>query len=167
MHLVSHAFAKGCLFLVAGAIVYRTGIREIRELRYLSVKMPWTAATFTVAAFSMIGIPPTSGFFSKLYLILGAIDAEQWLFVAVILVSSMLALMYFVNVVRYIYFPPEDAAAGGAGREGSERPARDEAPLTMVVPMVILAVATVLLGLFNGEVVSRFLDPAVAASIGR
>ena len=86
---------------------------------------------------------------------------------AVILVSSMLALMYFVNVVRYIYFPPEDAAAGGASREGFERPARDEAPLTMVVPMVILAVATVLLGLFNGEVVSRFLDPAVAASIGR
>ena len=167
LHLVSHAFAKGCLFLVAGAIVYRTGIREIRKLRYLSVKMPWTAATFTVAAFSMIGIPPTSGFFSKLYLILGAIDAEQWLFVAVILVSSMLALMYFVNVVRYIYFPPEDAAAGGASREGFERPARDEAPLTMVVPMVILAVATVLLGLFNGEVVSRFLDPAVAASIGR
>ena len=166
LHLVSHAFAKGCLFLVAGAIVYRTGIREIRELRYLSVKMPWTAATFTVAAFSMIGIPPTSGFFSKLYLILGAIDAEQWLFVAVILVSSVLALMYFVNVVRYIYFPPEDAAAGGASREGFERPARDEAPLTMVVPMVILAVATVLLGLFNGEVVSRFLDPAVAASIG-
>ena len=167
LHLVSHAFAKGCLFLVAGAIVYRTGIREIRELRYLSVKMPWTAATFTVAAFSMIGIPPTSGFFSKLYLILGAIDAEQWLFVAVILVSSVLALMYFVNVVRYIYFPPEDAAAGGAGREGFKRTARDEAPLTMVVPMVILAVATVLLGLFNGEVVSRFLDPAVAASIGR
>ena len=68
LHLVSHAFTKGCLFLVAGAIIYRTGIREIRELRYLSLKMPWTAATFTVAAFSMIGIPPTSGFFSKLYL---------------------------------------------------------------------------------------------------
>jgi multicomponent Na+:H+ antiporter subunit D len=167
LHLVSHAFAKGCLFLVAGAIVYRTGIREIRELRYLSVKMPWTAATFTVAAFSMIGIPPTSGFFSKLYLILGAIDAEQWLFVAVILVSSVLALMYFVNVVRYIYFPPEDAAAGVANGEGFERPTQDEAPLTMLVPMVILAVATVLLGLFNGEVVSRLLDPAVAASIGR
>ena len=167
LHLVSHAFTKGCLFLVAGAIVYRTGIREIRELRYLSVKMPWTAATFTVAAFSMIGIPPTSGFFSKLYLILGAIDAEQWLFVAVILVSSVLALMYFVNVVRYIYFPAEDAAAGVVNGEGFERPTQDEAPLTMLVPMVILAVATVLLGLFNGEVVSRFLDPAVAASIGR
>ena len=167
LHLVSHAFTKGCLFLVAGAIVYRTGIREIRELRYLSVKMPWTAATFTVAAFSMIGIPPTSGFFSKLYLILGAINAEQWLFVAVILVSSVLALMYFVNVVRYIYFPAEDAAAGVANGEGFERPTQDEAPLTMLVPMVILAVATVLLGLFNGEVVSRFLDPAVAASIGR
>ena len=168
LHLVSHAFAKGCLFLVAGAIIYRTGIREIRELRYLSLKMPWTAATFTVAAFSMIGIPPTSGFFSKLYLILGAIDAEQWMFVAVILVSSVLALMYFVNVIRYIYFPADDTTAGVSGGEARvERPARDEAPLTMLVPMVILAAATILLGLFNGEVVSRFLDPAVAASIGR
>ena len=168
LHLVSHAFTKGCLFLVAGAIIYRTGIREIRELRYLSLKMPWTAATFTVAAFSMIGIPPTSGFFSKLYLILGAIDGEQWMFVAVILVSSVLALMYFVNVIRYIYFPADDTAAGVSGGEAwVERPAQDEAPLTMLVPMVILATATVLLGLFNGEVVSRFLDPVVAASIGR
>ena len=163
LHLVGHAFMKGCLFLVAGAIVYRTGIRQIRELRYLSVKMPWTTAIFTVAAFSMIGIPPTTGFFSKLYLILGAIDAEQWLFVAVILVSSVLALMYFVNVMRYMYFP--EAGAGGSAT--GDRPVANEAPLTMLVPMGILAVVIVMLGLFNGEVVTRFLDPAFSERILR
>ena len=115
LHLVNHAFMKGCLFLVAGAIVYRTGRCNIRDLQNLGTAMPWTAGAFVLAAFAMIGIPPAGGFFSKLYLILGAIDEEQWVFVAVILLSSMLALAYFGNVIRYLYFPP--AAAGRAGAE--------------------------------------------------
>ena len=167
LHLVNHAVMKGCLFLVAGAIIYRTGLREIREFRYLSIRMPWTTATFAVAAFSMIGIPPTSGFFSKLYLILGAIDAGQWVFVAAILFSSVLALGYFVNVIRYMYFPNEGALAAGGEAPVPEEPTRDEAPLTMLVPMLVLGAAIVLLGLFNGEVVSRFLDPAVPTGFAR
>ena len=167
LHLLHHAVMKGCLFLVAGAIIYRTGLREISEFRHLSIKMPWTAATFTIAAFSMIGIPPTSGFFSKLYLILGAIEAGQWVFVAVILLSSVLALGYFVNVIRYMYFPKERAHETRGEVPVPEEPTRNEAPLTMLVPMLVLAAGTVLLGLFNGEVVSRFLDPAIPAGFVR
>ena len=168
LHLVNHAVMKCCLFLVAGAIVYQTGIREIRELRQLSIKMPWTAATFTIAALSMIGIPPMGGFFSKLYLILGAIDARQWIFVAAILFSTMLALAYLGNVIRYMYFPEEEAADGTDGETRvAEEPRREEAPLTMLVPMLVLAAGIVLLGLFNGEVVSRFLDPTIPVSFVR
>ena len=94
LHLVNHAFMKCCLFLVAGAIVYQTGRREIHTFRKLSRKMPLTTAAFTICAFGMIGLPPTGGFFSKVYLILGAIDQEQWVFVGVILVSSVLAIGY-------------------------------------------------------------------------
>ena len=116
LHLVNHAVMKGCLFLAAGAIVYRTGCREIPRLRNLSRRMPWTAAVFTVAAFSMIGLPPFGGFFSKLYLILGAIEGERWVFLALILLSSVLALAYFANVLRYLYVPGEaPATAGPAG----------------------------------------------------
>ncbi len=168
LHLVNHAVMKGCLFLVAGAIVYQTGLREIRELRKLSLKMPWTAATFMIAAFSMIGIPPLGGFFSKLYLILGAIDAGQWIFVAAILFSSVLALAYLGNVIRYMYFPEEEAAAGAGGETRvAEEPRREEAPLTMLVPMLVLAAGIVLLGLFNGEVVSLFIDHAIPVSFIR
>ena len=105
LHIVSHAFMKGCLFLVAGAIVYQTGLREIRDFRHLSVRMPWTAATFSIAAASMVGIPPTAGFFSKMYLVLGAIDAEQWVFVGILLFTSVLTLVYLTNVIRYMYLP--------------------------------------------------------------
>ena len=171
-HLINHSVMKACLFLVAGSIVYRTGLRKIHELRNLSAKMPWTAAAFSVVAFSMIGIPPTAGFFSKLYLILGAINAEQWVFVGVILLSSILALAYFVNVIRYMYLSPDKAETGTATTTGGQpvaipEPQRDEAPVSMLVPMLILAVSVVLLGLFNGEIVSRFLDPVVPASFSR
>jgi len=166
LHLVGHAFMKACLFLVAGSIVYRTGLRQIREFRYLSVKMPWTSAIFVVAAFSMIGIPPTTGFFSKLYLTLGAIDDERWIFVAVILISSILALMYFMNVIRYMYLPEEKVTTEGSTQKlTSSQPIFDEAPLTMLIPMGILAVLIIVLGLFNGEIVSSFIDPAISTRI--
>ena len=165
LHLVNHAVMKGCLFLVAGAIVYRTGVRDIRGLRNLSAKMPWTAGAFTISAFSMIGIPPTAGFFSKLYLILGAAKSEHWVFLGIILFSSVLALVYFVNVIRYMYFPSPAADADTAPPPLD--PTRDEAPLTMLVPTTILAAAVVLLGVFNGEIVSRFIDTVIPASFAR
>ena len=166
LHLVNHAVVKGCLFLVAGAIVYRMDKREIRDLRNLSTKMPWSAAAFTVAAFAIIGIPPTGGFFSKLYLILGAINAEAWVFVGVILLSSVLALAYFVNVIRYMYFP---ASADGELSLASDEPAprRLDAPLPMLVPILVLTVAIIGLGIFNGEIVARFLEPTLPTSFIR
>ena len=165
LHLVNHAFMKGGLFLVAGAIVYRTGLREIREFRSLSLKMPVTAATFTVCAFAMIGIPPTGGFFSKFYLILGAIDAGNWVFVGVIVLSSVLALAYLANVLRYIYFPKEATARGGGGQPVPEAIKRDEVPWTMLGPMLAITAVIVLLGVFNGEVVGRFIEPATPAGL--
>ena len=124
LHLVNHSVMKGCLFLAAGAILYRTGCREIVQLRHLSRRMPWTAALFSVAAFSMIGLPPFGGFFSKMYLILGAIEGEQWVYLALILLSSVLALAYFANVLRYLYVaseaPPAAGPAGGAAASASE-----------------------------------------------
>ena len=168
LHLVNHAFMKGCLFLVAGAIVYRTGRREIRDLRNLGTAMPWTAGAFVLAGFAMIGIPPAGGFFSKLYLILGAIDAGQWVFVGVILLSSVLALAYFGNVIRYLYFPPQaDAAASPAGAgtaPPAAAPAGLEAPPSMLVPILVLAAGIIGLGLFNGTVVSLFIEQALPAT---
>ncbi len=174
LHLVNHAFMKGGLFLVAGAISYRTGIREIRSLRNLSSRMPWTAATFAVCTLAMIGIPPTGGFFSKLYLLLGAIEREHWVFVGVILTSSVLALTYLSNVIRYMYLPPAENEASVLNRDTDavivsrqEGIRSDDVPMTMLVPMMILALGTILLGLFNGEVVSRFIEPAIPARLLR
>ena len=129
--------------------------------------MPWTAATFTVAAFSMIGIPPTGGFFSKLYLLIGAVDAEQWVFVGLILFSSTLALVYLGNVIRYMYFQKDEAGSESVEGIGLAEHVKNEAPLTMLAPMLALAAGIMLLGIFNGRVVSGFLEHAIPASFGK
>jgi len=168
LHLVNHAFMKGCLFLVAGAIIYRTGRREIRSFRNLSSTMPWTTAAFTICAFGLIGLPPTGGFFSKVYLILGAIDGEHWVFVGVILISSVLAIGYLANVIRYMYLPAAenelDEKVEGSPQEES---GGEQVPLTMLIPMLILAAGVILLGLFNGVVISQFIDPAIPTGLPR
>jgi len=166
LHILNHAVMKACLFFVAGAIIYRTGIRNIKEFKQLYIKMPYTTAAFTIAAFSMIGIPPTAGFFSKLYLIMGSIDANQWVFVIVILLSSMLNLIYFINVVKHMYFPNlyQDE---GHGIRTEEKPVRSEAPLSMLVPTMVLAVAILVLGIFNGEIISNLLASIIPDSFVR
>ena len=126
-----------------------------------------TAATFSVCALAMVGIPPTGGFFSKFYLILGAIDAGNWVFVGVIVLSSVLALAYLANVLRYMYFPAE-AAAGEAGPPPvPEAIGRNEVPWSMLGPMLAVAAAILLLGVFYGEVVARFIEPSIPSGLVR
>ena len=96
------------------------------------------------------------------------------MFVGVILTSSVLALTYLSNVIRYMYLPPAENEASVLNQDTDaamvSRPegvGSDDAPMTMLVPMLILALGTILLGLFNGDVVSRFIDPAIPARLLR
>ena len=161
LHVVNHAVMKCALFLVTGAILYKTGIRHIRELHGLYIRMPITTVTFLVAAFSMIGIPPTAGFFSKVYLVMGALASKQWVFVGIILLSSLLNLAYFINIVKHMFFSSQE----GAGRTMTGL-RRDEAPLSMLVPMVVMTVAIIALGVFNGEIVSNLIGPVIPVDLG-
>lgn len=142
IHILNHALMKGSLFLVAGAVIYKTGIRNIYEYEGLGKKMPLTMLAFTLAAFSMIGIPPTVGFVSKWYLVLAAIREGNWIFAAILILSSLLMVVYFWRVIESIYFPKREiyhAATNG----GEER----EIPYTMIIPTLTLALLCLALGL--------------------
>ncbi|MDI6790604.1 MAG: monovalent cation/H+ antiporter subunit D family protein [Thermodesulfobacteriota bacterium] len=160
LHIVNHAFMKGTLFLVTGGIVYKMGMRDITQFRGLPKKMPFTMAAFTIAALSMVGVPPTCGFFSKIYLIMGAIDAKQWFFIAVILMSSLLNVVYFFRVVQMAFFKPYEPAYAHDGGD-YEKIKMDEMPLSMLIPTLILAAGIILLGVFNGDIVSNAIQHAV------
>ena len=157
LHILNHSLMKCALFLVAGAIFYRTGIRNLHQFQGLGKKMPVTTTVFLIAGLSMIGVPGTVGFTSKWYLALGSIEAGQWIFVVVILISSLLNIVYFWRVFDNIWFGhPHEV----------EHIKRDEAPLSMLIPMVILAVLCIFFGLFAYYPLHYVLEPLSNALLG-
>jgi multicomponent Na+:H+ antiporter subunit D len=158
LHIMNHAFMKGCLFLVAMALMYRTGRRNIFQLERIHRKMPFTMGALVIGALSMIGIPPTGGFFSKWYLILGSIDAKNWVFVGVILASSLFNALYFFRVIENAYF---ESSQGHAAGETSANLTMEEAPLSMLIPILMVAAGILLLGLFNERIISGILTFAL------
>jgi multicomponent Na+:H+ antiporter subunit D len=153
LHVMNHALMKACLFLVAGNFRTKLGHSTIpRFTEAIRHKMPWTTAAFSVAALSMVGLPPTVGFFSKWYLALGTIKNSNWIFLAVILLSSLLNAVYFFRILEKIYLKSPDSAA-----ESAEKPKRDEVYPSMLIPTVILALAILVLGLLNAFVVKGLI----------
>jgi multicomponent Na+:H+ antiporter subunit D len=149
IHIMNHGIMKAALFMVAGAIIYKTGIRNINDFKGIGKTMPYTSAAFTLVALSMIGIPPTVGFVSKWYLALGAIEAGMWIFVGVIMLSSLLNIVYFWRVFENMYF---------YRAEGDKV---DEVPFSMLLPILILAVMTFLLGLLALYPLREIIAPMV------
>mgnify|MGYP002153783105 CR=1 FL=1 len=144
-HLANHAIMKGCLFSAAGAFIYKYNLWDIRDFEGLGKKMPYVSAAFTLAALSMIGVPPSTGFATKLFLIYAALQATEifssaaYLFVGVLLLSSLLNLVYFWRVIERMYFVKREE------RNGGER--ESEAPLSMLLPMLLLAALCVVVGI--------------------
>jgi len=141
-HLTNHAVSKITLFLCAGSIYVSTHKTEISQMAGLGRRMPWTMAAFALASFSMVGLPPASGFVSKWYLALGSVEhGSAWL-LGVLLAGSLLTAAYLGPVVYTAYF--EEAP-------GSEPPEIREVPW-MVIPLVLSAGLSLLLGVFPDPV---------------
>jgi multicomponent Na+:H+ antiporter subunit D len=139
---------------VAGGIRYQTGLHTIPQFAGLGRKMPLMMGAFTVAALSMVGIPPTAGFFSKWYLILGGIEANNWAFVAVILASSLLTAVYFFRMIEKLFTTPSESTP--EVEQAKEPPAR------ILTPIITLAAGIIILGLINVLIVSYVLQPVAA-----
>jgi multicomponent Na+:H+ antiporter subunit D len=140
MHIVMHAFAKITLFFCAGAILITTRKTRVSELNGIGRQMPWTMTAFAVAAISMIGLPPTAGFISKWYILLGNIESQQILALGVIIASTLLNAAYFIPIV-YVAFFRDQANKPAPKAEGTG----GEAPLTMLLAIAVTAAATVAL----------------------
>ena len=133
-----HGFMKITLFLCAGAILVATGKTKISEMAGIGRRMPVTMLAFSVAAIGMAGIPPVAGFISKLYLCLGAwaVDSPYgMIFLAVILISSLLDIVYFFPIILTAFFKKPAEGIGASGEVKIK-----EAPLLVVVPLTITAI---------------------------
>ena len=137
-HIAAHAFSKITLFFCAGAIYVVTHKKDISEMSGLGRAMPFTFGAFALAALSMIGVPPVGGFISKLYLLVGALDAGSIGILVVLVASSLLNAAYFAPVVYQAFF-------GQPSVEDASHHYK-EAPLAMLIPLCLTAVISVVIG---------------------
>lgn len=164
LHILNHAIMKASLFIAVGAALLR-GRGVGLGAPGLGQAMPVTATCMVVAGLSMVGVPPAGGFFSKWYLLVGAMEAGQPLFALVILAGSLLAAVYMYRLTESVWFPGEhDRHGGHPPVEHGHRPGSWEAPRPVVVVLVVLAAATIAVGLGNETIVERILKPAAAGA---
>ena len=143
LHVVFHALIKSCLFLCAGAMIFKTGKTRVEELRGIGKEMPATVWCYTFASLALIGIPPASGFISKWYLAEGSLNSGirvfSWLGPVILLISALLTAGYLLPVTIRGFLPGSDFAYGSLRKK--------EPVKIMIVPLLILAILAVVLGM--------------------
>ena len=137
IHILMHAFGKITLFFCAGAILVATGKKYISEMVGIGKRMPVTMIAFFIGSLSVIGIPPTGGFLSKWYMLLGTLEAHKITMLVVLLISTLLNAAYLLPVVYKAFFcTPEESLFENRIQE---------APLWCLVPLVITAIISMAL----------------------
>ena len=137
IHLFNHAFIKGALFMCMGCLLSRMNSTRLADLAGAGRAMPWTSAAFVIGGLALIGVPLTSGFISKWYLVLAILEKDWWWLAAIVLFTSLLAVVYVWRVVEHIYFrePKEEYAVV------------KEAPPLLLICTWIMILSTVYFGI--------------------
>lgn len=140
IHIVNHGFAKITLFFCAGAIYVAHHKKKISDMAGIGYAMPFTMGAFALASLSMIGAPPVGGFVTKWYLLNGALEIRNIPILIVLVASTILNAGYFVPITIRAFFEGK--------KERWSRKDIQEAPLTMVVPLVLASLISLVLGIF-------------------
>lgn len=154
-YMISHAFLKGLLFLVAGMAQNMKGIRTIKATEGMGYAMPITMILFTFASFGMVGIPGTSGFIAKLQLSLAFMDASRGGFVALIIVSGILNALYFFPIFMKSFFQEEDQAPFTL----------EKIPFAMGLTLTLFVLIILTLGFFPGFILP-WIESAASSLLG-
>ena len=153
-YLLNDAVMQAALFFLAGVAFCHYGVRTIDDLGRVGKQAPWLTGSLIVVALGMIGLPPTGGFFGKWNIILGALEASNYVSVAAVLLSTLLTLAYFVKLFEGIF------------RQTSTRLDLQfgEFPLSFKMTLGVTSAAIMLLGLFSSPIVQLLLNHALPPS---
>jgi formate hydrogenlyase subunit 3/multisubunit Na+/H+ antiporter MnhD subunit len=139
LHVTNHAVMKTALFYGAGAFILRTGLKNIDDFRGLGRVMPVSAGVYAIATAAIMGLPPFSGFVSKFLMIYAAASAGYWPVAAIMLLGGIVGVVYYTRVLSALFYYPYKGSAE-----------LREAPLPMLVSMVVLGAVIVFAGLVPG-----------------
>ncbi len=154
---VFHAIAKNALFMSTGAIIYKTHLTQVSQMRGVGTAYATPMWCFALASLSLVGIPPTGGFWSKWMLAQGALDADlgalsNW-GLAILMVSALLTAGYLLPIVTSAFFPGKDFNHSNVIKQQDTR--------LMWITLILLTAAVVVLGMFP-----NLIRPIVQAVVG-
>jgi len=153
-YMINDAVMQAGLFFIAGAAIYQHGARTVEEWASLRGGSPWMIGALVILALSMIGIPPTGGFFGKWHIMLGAIEAGNYLAVGAVVVATLLTMAYFQRLFVSIFRDSQTSSSA----------ARVETHLSLQVSVGVTSAAIIVLGLCSDPIIKFFRD--TAASVG-
>ncbi len=153
LFILMHSLAKGGLFLCAGIVEQNTKTKDITKMGGLAATMPVTALSFLACAFSVMGIPPFGGFFSKYLVFAGSANSGNMLITGIFLLGAFLTLIYLFRIFNMIFLgePQKEPV-----KEGSR---------VMVASVAILAILSVAGGILI-KYPSDFVQAAVKQMMG-
>ena len=137
IHIFNHGLIKGGMFLAIACIIYRVGGSELSKLKGLGSRMPFSSAAIVIGGLGLIGIPGTSGFISKWYLVNSTLETNLWPASVVILLGSLIAIIYVGRLIEILYFASPDNSESKI----------NEAPITLLIPVWIFLIASIYFGL--------------------
>ncbi len=161
-HMLNHSIYKACLFLSTGSVEHRAKTSELEFLGGLGVKMPWTLFSFLIAALAISGVPPLNGFYSKWMVYQGLAEmgrqTKLWpLFLLAAMFGSVLTLASFLKMIHAQFLGDRPKALDSVR----------EAPVSMVVPGVLLALLCIIFGIFAAQLPIPYLIlPSLPFSVG-
>jgi multicomponent Na+:H+ antiporter subunit D len=150
-YLLNDAVMQASLFFIAGVAFYLYGVRTIDDLWRVGKQAPWLTGSLIVVALGMIGLPPTGGFFGKWYIILGALEAGNYISVAAVVLSTLLTLAYFIKLFEGIFRQTSDRSDIQFG----------EIPLPFKLTLGVTSAAIMILGIFSAPIVQLLLKQAL------
>jgi formate hydrogenlyase subunit 3/multisubunit Na+/H+ antiporter MnhD subunit len=155
-HMINNVIYKSCLFLTGGACERQAGSTDLSKLGGLKAKMPVTFVCFWIAAFSISGVPPFNGFFSKELVYDGALQ-RHWIFYLAALAGSFFTAASFLKLGHSAYH----------GKLSQDNQKVKEAPVSMLLPMIFLAAVCVFFGLGNAVPIRKFIQPVLGEHAGQ
>ena len=147
-YLLNDAVMQCTLFMLAGILAHQYAARTLDDLERMNISSPWVLGAFVVAALSMVGLPPTGGFFGKWYIVLSAVESGNYLAVAAVIVTTLVTLAYFARVLERLF----------RGVRKAPLVPDVETPLSFRTAVAVLSVAIMGLGLWSDRVVNVLLD---------
>ncbi len=157
LHLFNHAIMKTAIFMAIGGLFIVTGSTTTAALKNAGRRMPWTMAAILIGGLSLIGVPFTTGFISKWYLVSASLEQNFWWLAGLILLGSLVTAAYVWKIVEIAYFR----------KNPNEQVVRQEAPLSLLIPTWILVVANFYFGVdarFSGSIATQAANAILGVS---